>query len=91
MVCAGYPTAWPRVALTVRTTLPCGLWVGLFLLEDPQRLPWVTGYLNAQGQNRCARFDHKGYLERTYPGGIAGLEQAWGNWLAKGETALLTF
>lgn len=62
-----------------------------FLLEDPQRLPWVTGYLNAQGQSRCARFDHKGYLERTYPGGIAGLEQAWGNWLAKGETALLTF
>jgi hypothetical protein len=51
----------------------------------------VTGYLNAQGQSRCARFDHKGYLERTYPGGIAGLEQAWGNWLAKGETALLTF
>lgn len=71
-----YPYAWSLVQ---------------FLLEDPQRRPWVTDYLNALGQSRCARFDHKGYLERTYPGGIGGLEQAWRCWLTKGETAPLTF
>jgi hypothetical protein len=62
-----------------------------FLLEDPQRGRWVTGYLNAQVLSRCARFDHNGYLERTYPGGIADLERNWLGWLAKGETAPLTF
>jgi hypothetical protein len=70
-----YPYAWSLVH---------------FLLQEPARQRTVTGLLNQLAAHRCVTFDHVGFLEQDYFGGVAGLDRDWRRWLA-GEAAPLHF
>jgi hypothetical protein len=68
-----YPYAWSLVH---------------FLLQEPARQRTVTGLLNALAAHRCLSFDHVGYLERDYVGGLDALHRDWRRWLVGEATAL---
>jgi hypothetical protein len=61
-----------------------------FLLQEPARQRTVTGLLNQLAAHRCRPFDHIGFLEQDYFGGLDGLHRDWRRWLA-GEAAPLHF
>ncbi|MBV5272182.1 MAG: hypothetical protein JZU52_00615 [Lamprocystis purpurea] len=62
-----------------------------FLLKDPQHRPLVSAYLNTLAQHRCRAFDHAGYLDLNYPGGLDALAANWGAWLIEGQAVALTY
>ncbi len=70
-----YPYAWSLVH---------------FLLQEPSRQHTVSNLLNALAEHRCRPFDHIGFLNRDYVGGLAGLERDWRRWL-DAEAAPLQF
>jgi hypothetical protein len=61
-----------------------------FLLQEPARQRTVTGLLNQLAAHRCRPFDHVGFLEQDYFGGLDGLHRDWRRWLG-GEAAPLHF
>ncbi len=71
-----YPYAWSLVH---------------FLLMDPQHRPLVSAHLNTLAQHRCRAFDHAGYLDLNYPGGLDAMAADWRTWLTGSQATALTF
>ncbi len=71
-----YPYAWSLVH---------------FLIKGPQHRPLVGAYLNTQAQHRCRAFDHAGYLDLNYPGGLDAVASDWGAWLIRSQAITLIY
>lgn len=54
-----------------------------FLMSHRDGKQLLRGMMNSMAENYCWQFSSTEYLEQHYPGGLAGLEQQWLNWLSR--------
>ena len=62
-----------------------------YLMTEPRGRHLLAQLLDAKAARRCRHFDTSEYIDRHYPGGIAGLDQLWRNWLGKSDPPGLYF
>lgn len=60
-------------------------WLFTFFLLDSQQQSDFRGLISEVAKNPCMPFDGVEYFERSYPGGLAGLESDWRSWIARAE------
>ena len=62
-----------------------------FRLKDHTHRPLISAHLNTLAQHRCRAFDHSGYLDLNYPGGLDAMAADWRTWLTGSQATALTF
>lgn len=62
-----------------------------FLMSSQKGIDFLRYMLDNLAVNYCRGFSTVAFVEQSYPGGIAGLEQGWRKWLKQASPGSLSF